>query len=86
MWCLFGKENKMIFYFTVLGVTELIKTKIRSLCTDIQYTHSVLTSVLSITCTKYDTAFPVQETARPLGLSSETLKIVPISTNQKQNK
>ena len=40
----------------------------------------ILTRVLSMTCTKYETGLPVQETARPFGLSSDTLKIVPMST------
>ena len=39
----------------------------------------ILTSVLSMTWTKYDTGFPVHDTARPLGLSSETRSIVPMS-------
>ena len=46
------------------------------------YTKSNLTRVLSMTWTKYETGFPVQETARPWGLSSETCNIVPISRNQ----
>ena len=32
-----------------------------------------------MTWTKYDTGFPVHDTARPLGLSSETRSIVPMS-------
>lgn len=32
-----------------------------------------------MTWTKYETGFPVHDTARPLGLSSETRSIVPIS-------
>ena len=46
------------------------------------YTKSNLTRVLSMTWTKYETGFPVQETARPWGFSSETCNIVPISRNQ----
>lgn len=45
----------------------------------------ILTNVLSMTWTKYETGFPVHDTARPLGLSSETRSIVPMSkmTNRK---
>lgn len=46
------------------------------------FTKSNLTRVLSMTWTKYETGFPVQETARPWGFSSETCNIVPISRNQ----
>lgn len=46
------------------------------------FTKSNLTRVLSMTWTKYETGFPVQETARPWGFSSETCNIVPISRKQ----
>ena len=75
------KQNDFYIWHYTAGSNRVNQNKIGSLCTDVY--SSVLTSVLSITCTKYDTAFPVQETARPFGLSSETLRIVPISTNKK---
>lgn len=48
----------------------------------LQQSIEILTKVLSISCTKYETGLPVQETARPFGLSSDTLRIVPISTKE----